>query len=35
MAQSTNTTAARRDQMFPIQGDTGIERMRRFSEVSS
>jgi thioredoxin reductase (NADPH) len=35
MAQSTNTTAARRDQMFPILGDADIERMRRFSEVSS
>ena len=35
MAQSTNTTAARRDPMFPILGDADIERMRRFGEASS
>lgn len=35
MAQPTNPTVTRRDQMFPILADVDIERMRRFGQASA
>ncbi|MEP6564197.1 MAG: FAD-dependent oxidoreductase [Mesorhizobium sp.] len=34
MAQPTNPTVTRRDQMFPILAEVDIERMRRFGQAS-
>lgn len=35
MAQPTNPTVTRRDQMFPILAEADVERMRRFGEASA
>lgn len=35
MAQPTNPTVTRRDQMFPILAEADIERMRRFGQASA